>query len=100
MTSLVITSSNALKSPGPALRRPERIPAGARGVAVVHDDDHGNGLLLRDQVIEDQVGVALEDPSGLVFARAVLEIENRIARQWSWSRNQEACRRSSAAIGR
>ena len=33
-----------------------------------------------DQVVEDEVGMALPDPAGLIFAAAVLKIKHRVTR--------------------
>ena len=40
----------------------------------------GTAFFGGDQIVEDQIGVALENPAGLVFAHAVLKIQHRIAR--------------------
>src|ERR1039457_1707068 len=53
--------------------------AGPPGVTVSHDNDHwvcGSG---RDQVVEDEVRMALLDPPGFVFPAAVLQVEHRVA---------------------
>ena len=42
--------------------------------------DHGHGLLLRDQVVENELRAAGVRPFGFVFARAVLQVEHRVAR--------------------
>lgn len=49
------------------------------GAAVGHDDDHGDGLAVGDEVIEEiaRVGEAL--PFGFVAADAVEEVEDRVA---------------------
>src|SRR5687768_16972357 len=57
-----------------------RCVAGARRVAAVHDDDHGLGLLLGEEVVEDEVHAALVGPAALVFAGAVLKVEDGVAR--------------------
>src|SRR5690606_32940378 len=53
--------------------------AGLRRVQVVHHDDHRDGLPLGDQVVEDDVDVALPVPAGLVLTPAVEQVEHRIA---------------------
>jgi len=50
------------------------------GIEVVHDDNHGFGLLLGDQVVHDDVDVALNVPPLLVFSPAVEEIQHRVFR--------------------
>ena len=61
--------------PGPARLRPA---LARRGVPLLHDDDHRHGLLLRDQVVQDEVHVPLPGPPGLVLAAAVLQVEHRV----------------------
>ena len=48
------------------------------GVQVVHHDDEGPGLLLRDQVVHDHVDLALRVPALLVLAPAVHEVQDRV----------------------
>src|SRR4030095_3461538 len=47
-------------------------------VTRIHDGNHRNGLLLRDQVIENEPGPPLLNPTALVFTRAMLEIKHRV----------------------
>ncbi len=47
--------------------------------AVVHDDDEGFGLAFGDQIVHDQIGLALIGPARLIFAAAVLEVQHGIA---------------------
>ena len=47
--------------------------------AVGHHDEEGLDLALGDQVVHDQVGVALVAPGGFVLAPAVLQVEHRIS---------------------
>ena len=51
----------------------------ALAAAVFHDDDHGFGVALCEEVVEDEVDAALIGPAGFIFAGAVLEIEDRVA---------------------
>ena len=44
-----------------------------------HHDDHGNGLFLRNQVVEDEVRAAHGSPTGGGVVRAVKQIQHRIA---------------------
>lgn len=53
-----------------------RALARLHGVQVVHDDDHGLGLFLRDQVVHDHVDVPLNVPPLLVLSPAVQQIEH------------------------
>ena len=46
--------------------------ARAPGIAICHYDDHRLAAFGRDQIVEDEVGVTLPNPSGLIFASAVL----------------------------
>ena len=83
MTSLTMTSSKADVPPAaplPAAPAPVRSCARPGSVAVVHDDDHGHGLLRRDQIVENEIRAALKGPARFVFPAAVLQIQNRIAR--------------------
>src|SRR5688572_7228696 len=47
--------------------------------AVVHDDDHRSRFPVRDQVVQNKSGAALNGPGSLVLARAVLEVEHGIS---------------------
>ena len=47
--------------------------------AVVHHDDERPGFALGNQVVHDQVRLALGRPAGLILAAAVLEIQHGIA---------------------
>ena len=49
------------------------------GHAVGHHDDEGLGLAFGDQVVHDQIGVALVAPGGFILAPAVLQVQHRIA---------------------
>ena len=61
-------------------RRSVRWPrAGERIAAVFHRDDERLRFSLGDQVVHDQSGVALAAPARFILARAVLQIEHRIA---------------------
>ena len=51
-------------------------------IAICHDDDHGLGFSSRDQVVHDEVGPPLPDPSCFVLAATVLQIKNRVALVW------------------
>ena len=42
-------------------------------------DDHRFRLAARDEVVEDEVGMALLDPASLIFAATVLKIKHGIA---------------------
>ena len=48
------------------------------GVAVEHDDDHRDGFVASDEVVEDPVGFAVGGPGGKSVAMAVLEDEEWI----------------------
>ena len=48
-------------------------------VAVGHHHDHRFATLGRDQIVEDEVRIALTHPAGLVLACTMLQIENWIA---------------------
>ena len=48
-------------------------------VAVCHHDDEGPGFAIGNQVVHDQVGMALIAPAGLIFAHAMLQIQRRVA---------------------
>jgi hypothetical protein len=52
---------------------------GAPRIAVRHHDDHRLRSSAGDQVVEDEIGMALLDPASLIFAAAVLQIEHRVA---------------------
>ena len=64
-------------APGRRRRRP-RLP-GHCPAAVVHHDDERPGFARGNQVVHDQVGLALIRPAGFVLSAAVLEIQHRIA---------------------
>src|SRR6185503_20346609 len=49
-----------------------------RDAAVFHHDDHGPGLPLRDQVIEDEVCAALVRPRAAILPHSVLQIQDGI----------------------
>ncbi len=55
-------------------------PAAAKDIAaaVIHHDDERSGLVRGNQVVHDQVRAPLATPPGLVLARAVLQVEDRI----------------------
>ena len=57
----------------------------------------GLALSLGDQVVEDEVGMALLDPAGLIFAAAVLQIEHRDSASLPACRSPAADRRARAA---
>ena len=61
------------------LHRRAAPPTAADVAAVIHHDDEGLGFALGDQVVHDQARVALAAPAGFIFARAVLQVEHRIA---------------------
>ena len=46
---------------------------------VVHHDEHRLALALGEEVVQDDVRLALEGPAGLVLAAAVLQVQHRIA---------------------
>jgi len=52
--------------------------ASTSGITIGHDDDHRLSLAEGDEVVKDEVGVALLDPSGLILASTVLQIQHRI----------------------
>ena len=54
--------------------------AGPTRVALLHDDDHGPGLPLGEQVVEDEADPPLVRPAALVLAAAVLQVQHRVAR--------------------
>src|SRR5262245_40295531 len=58
--------------------RPPRAAA-ERIAAVFHHDDEGLRFSLDDQVVHDKTSVALPSPAGFIFARAVLQIQHRVA---------------------
>ena len=64
----------------PARREERRAFARLDGVEVVHHDDHRLGLPGRNQVVHDEIHVPLGEPAGLIFAPAVQQIQNGIAR--------------------
>ena len=82
--------------PRAAYRR--RILIRLHGIQVVHHDNHRFGLLLGDQVIQDEIDVALRVPALLVFAPAVKQVENRVAVARIGRHTPAACRRNSGAI--
>ncbi len=47
-------------------------------VAAAHDHDHLPGFSLRDQIVQDEVQLAVPDPARLILAHAVLYIEHRV----------------------
>jgi hypothetical protein len=49
------------------------------GHAVGHHDEEGPDLALGDQVIHDQIGVALVTPGSFILTPAVLQVQHRIA---------------------
>ena len=49
------------------------------GHAVGHHDEEGLDLAFGDQVVHDQVGVALVAPGGFILAPAVLQVQHRIS---------------------
>ena len=49
------------------------------GHAVGHHDEEGLRLAFGDQVVHDQIGVALVAPGGFILAPAVLQVQHRIA---------------------
>ena len=51
-----------------------------RAVSQRHHDDHGLGLALRNQVVEDDVGAADSRPSAGVVAVAVQQIQDWVGR--------------------
>jgi hypothetical protein len=57
----------------------DRRLAGAVRVAIGHHHDHRLAILRCDQVVQDEIRVALANPSGLVFTGAMLQVEDRIA---------------------
>ena len=48
-------------------------------LSVVHHDEHRFALALGEEVVQDDVRLALEGPAGLVLAAAVLQVQHRIA---------------------
>ena len=48
-------------------------------VAERHDDEHGLGFALRDEIVEDDVGAADGGPGAGVVAVAMQKIEDRIS---------------------
>ena len=71
-----------------------------RDHAVLHDDDHGHGGFGGDQVVHDEADPALLHPTGIVLARPVLKIEDRVALPGRWCRSRAACRPAPAATAR
>ena len=53
--------------------------SGDEGLSPVSHDQHRNGFLSRDQVVQDVVHLSLDGPASLIFAAAVVDIEHRIA---------------------
>ena len=60
-------------------RQKDRFLARNESVAAVHDDDHFLAQSVCDQVVGDDIEVALPDPAHFVFADPVLNVHHRIA---------------------
>lgn len=65
--------------PHPAGGEDRSILARLGRVQVVHGDDHGHGLLLGDQIVQDQVRAALRVPALFILAPAMHEVEHGVA---------------------
>ena len=83
---VVFESSHHLLHRLPHLRRAEWLPreigsglARAPRIAIRHHDDHRLRFARGNQIIEDEVRLALPRPPGFVFTAAVLEVEHGVA---------------------